>query len=139
MSSFYVNLFIWPCVFILFIAMSMFILPPTCVERVTMGVLLLLTIVIMSLMLDSYTPKATTSISVIGRLIGFTMFMIAFATITSSLVVILDRDRFIYVPIPMWIKDVCVLWCLFRVFFSLSLFLSLINNLLNKIFVCFCF
>ena len=54
--TFYVNLFIWPIVFILFLAMSIFILPPNCVERVTMGSLLILTLVIMSLMLDSYTP-----------------------------------------------------------------------------------
>lgn len=105
-SSFYVNLFVWPCVFILLITMSMFILPPTCVERITMGVLLLLTMVIMSLMLDSYTPKSSSSVSVIGRLIGFTMFMIAWSTLASSLVVILDRDRFTYVAIPMWIKTV---------------------------------
>lgn len=103
-SSFYVNLFVWPSIFILLVTMSMFILPPTCVERVTMGVLLLLTVVIMSLMLDSYTPKASSSVSVVGRLIGFTMFMISWSTLASSLVVILDRDRFTYVAIPMWIK-----------------------------------
>lgn len=105
-SGFYVNLFVWPCIFILFITMSMFILPPTCVERVTLGVLLLLTIVIMSLMLDSYTPKSSTSISLVGRLIGFTMFMISWSTMASSVVVILDRDRFTYSAIPMWIKTV---------------------------------
>lgn len=105
-STFYVNLFIWPCIFILIITMSMFILPPNCVERVTMGVLLLLTMVIMSLMLDSYTPKNSTRVSIIGRLIGFTMFMISWSTIASSIVIILDRDRFTYAAIPMWIKTV---------------------------------
>ena len=32
-STFYVNLFVWPIVFILFVTMSVFILPPSCVER----------------------------------------------------------------------------------------------------------
>lgn len=102
----------------------MFVLPPTCVERVTMGVLLLLTVVIMSLMLDSYTPKSSASMSVIGRLIGFTMFMIAFATIASSVVVILDRERFIYVAIPMWIKDVNKLFLFSFVFVYKLIFVN---------------
>lgn len=107
-SSFYVNLFIWPLIFILFTTMSVFILPPDCIERVTMGILLLLTLVIMSLMLDSYTPKMSTNMSTISRLIGFTMFMVSWSIMASCVVIVMNRDRFIYVPIPMWIKNVTI-------------------------------
>ena len=40
--SFYINLFIWPSLLILMITASIFILPPNCIERITMGVLILL-------------------------------------------------------------------------------------------------
>jgi hypothetical protein len=66
--TFYVNLFIWPLLFILLLTSCLFILPPTCVERVTLGVLLLLSLVVMLLMLESYTPKNSFGgIPVIGK------------------------------------------------------------------------
>jgi hypothetical protein len=66
-SAFFVNMFIWPLVFILFVIMSIFILPPVCVERVVMGVMIILSLNVMLLMLDSYTPKNSfNSWSVIG-------------------------------------------------------------------------
>lgn len=68
-SSFYVNLFIWPLVFMLFVGLVIFILPPSCVERVSMGALLLLSLVVLSLILESFTPKSPSS-SVVGNLIG---------------------------------------------------------------------
>jgi hypothetical protein len=103
-STFYVNLFMWPLVFILFITMGIFLLPPSCVERVTMGVLLLLTLVIMSLMLESYLPKTSTSISIIGRLISFNMFMVTWSTVVSTLIIGIDKDNFVYRAIPSWLK-----------------------------------
>ena len=105
-STFYVNLFIWPLVLILFIAMSIFILPPTCVERASMGVLLLLSLVIMSLMLESYTPKSSSSVSVIGKLIGFSMFMVTWSTVISTLIISIDKDNFVFRNIPPWLKNV---------------------------------
>lgn len=105
-QAFYVNLFIWPMVFILFIAMSVFILPPSCVERVTLGVLLLLSLVVLTLMLESYTPKNSANVSVIGRLIGFCMFMVTCATISSTLIISVDRDSFVYRKVPQWLKNV---------------------------------
>ncbi len=80
--------------------MTLFILPPTCVERVTMGVLLLLTVVIISLMLDSYMPKGATTVTIIGTLIGFTMFMITWTTLFSCLIISIDKDYFVYRNIP---------------------------------------
>ena len=44
-SAFYVNLFVWPLLFLLLVGTCVFILPPTCVERASMGVLLLITLV----------------------------------------------------------------------------------------------
>ena len=67
-STFYVNLFVWPLIFILFLTTCLFVLPPTCVERITLGVLLLLSLVVMLLMLESYTPRNSYSgISIIGK------------------------------------------------------------------------
>lgn len=105
-SSFYVNLFVWPLVFILFIGMSVFILPPSCVERASLGVLLLLSVVILSLMLESYTPKSAASVSIIGKLIGFCLFMITSATVASTLIISVDRDNFVYRNIPSWLRNV---------------------------------
>ena len=116
-STFYVNLFVWPLVFILFIAMSIFILPPTCVERTTMGVLLLLTLVVMSLMLESYTPKSSSSVSVIGKLISFNMFMVTWSTVISTLIISIDKDNFVFRNIPPWLKNV-------RFYFILIKFLN---------------
>ncbi len=56
-SLFYVNMFVWPLVFILFVIMCIFVLPPICVERVVMGVMIILSLIIMLLCLESYTPK----------------------------------------------------------------------------------
>ena len=86
--------------------MSIFILPPNCVERVTMGALLVLSLVIMSLMLDSYTPKSSARISVAGRLIGFAMFMVTWSTVGSTLIVGIDKDMFSIKNIPVWLKNV---------------------------------
>ena len=86
--------------------MTMFILPPACVERVTMGVLLLLSLVIISLMLDTYMPKGATSVTIIGKLIGFTMFMVAWTTFLSCAIVGLDKDYFVYQNIPTWLEKV---------------------------------
>ena len=105
-SSFSVNLFVWPLVFILFIGMSVFILPPSCVERASLGVLLLLSVVILSLMLESYTPKSAASVSIIGKLIGFCLFMITSATVASTLIISVDRDNFVYRNIPSWLRNV---------------------------------
>jgi nicotinic acetylcholine receptor len=105
-SAFYVNLFVWPVVFILFIGMALFILPPNCVERVTMGVLLILTLVIMSLMLDAYTPKSSSKISIIGKLIAYAMFMITWSTCLSTVILSLCKDSFVVNPIPVSLKNV---------------------------------
>ena len=105
-STFYVHLFVYPLIFILFITMSLFILPPSCIERATLGVLLLLSLVIISLMLDSYTPKNSSTISIIGKLIGFTMFMITWSTVISTLIIGIHKDFFIYRTVPIWLKNV---------------------------------
>jgi len=74
-SSFYVNLFIWPLVFFLFLTTCLFILPPSCVERISLGVLLLLSLVVMLLMLESYTPKNSfAGISTVGNLMIYVYF-----------------------------------------------------------------
>lgn len=88
--------------------MTIFILPPTCVERASMGVLLLLSIVLISLMLESYTPKNSTSISVIGKLVGFTMFMITWSTVFSTFTIGIDRDNFTNKTLPNWVKTLMV-------------------------------
>lgn len=78
-SAFYVNLFIWPLIFILFLTMCLFILPPTCVERITLGVLILLSLIVMLLMLESYTPKNSfTAMPVIG------MYLNCFTSLTFN-------------------------------------------------------
>ena len=105
-SSFYTNLFVWPLVLVLFIAMGIFILPPSCVERVSLGVLLMLSLVIISLMLESYTPKAA-GMSVIGHLIGFNMFMVSWATVIATLIISIDKENFLMVKkIPPTLKNV---------------------------------
>lgn len=104
--SFYVNLFIWPIIFILFITTSVFILPPSCVERITLGVLLLMSLVVLSLMLESYTPKTSANVSIIGKLLGFAMFMVTSATVASTLIISVDRDSFVYRSVPEWLKSV---------------------------------
>jgi len=105
-SSFYSHLFINPLLFILLIAMSVFILPPSCMERATMGVLLLLSLVIISLILDMYTPTGSLSISIIGKLIGFTMFMITWSTVVSTLIISIEKDYFVFKTIPTWVEKV---------------------------------
>ncbi len=105
-STFYVNLFVWPLVFIMFIAMSLFILPPSCVERASLGALLILSVVVLSLMLESYMPKSSASVSIIGKLIGFCMFMVTLATVASTLIISVDRDNFVYRHVPEWLKNV---------------------------------
>lgn len=105
-SKFYVNLFIWPLVFILILATSIFILPPNCVERVTMGTLLILSLIIIMLMLDNYTPKSSTRSSVASRLLGFSIFMVTWATVVSTLIVGIDKDMFSVKRIPLWLKNV---------------------------------
>ncbi len=103
---FYVNLFVWPLIFILLLATSIFILPPSCVERVTVGSLLILILVIMSLMLDSYTPKSSSRNSVAGKLIGFAMFMVTWSTVISTCIVSIGKDMFTVKVIPVWLKNV---------------------------------
>jgi hypothetical protein len=103
---FYVNLFVWPLIFILILAMSIFILPPSCVERITMGSLLILVLVIMSLMLDSYTPKSSSRNSIAGRLIGFSMFMVTWSTVISTCIISIEKDMFTIKVIPVWLKNV---------------------------------
>lgn len=71
-----------------------------------MGVLLLLTLVIMSLMLDSYTPKNSINLSIIDNLIAFAMFMVTWSTFTSTLILGLDKDSFTYRQVPVWLKNV---------------------------------
>lgn len=104
--SFYVNLFIWPLLFVLTIASGLFILPPSCVERASMGVLLILSLVVMTLMLETYTPKTSMGSSVIGRLLGFSMFMITWSTVFSTLIISIDKDSFVHRNIPVWLKGV---------------------------------
>ena len=115
-SKFYTHLFVYPILFILFIAMSLFILPAACTERVTMGVLLILSLVIISLMLDTFTPTGSTTISIIGRLIGFTMFMVTWSTVASTLIIGVEKDYFIYKNIPTWLEKVEQLLPLFHYF-----------------------
>ncbi len=88
--------------------MTIFILPPTCVERASMGVLLLLSIVLISLMLESYTPKNSTNVSVIGKLVGFTMFMITWSTVLSTFTIGIDRDNFTNKTLPTWVKTLMI-------------------------------
>jgi hypothetical protein len=88
--------------------MTIFILPPTCVERASMGVLLILSIVLISLMLESYTPKNSTNISVIGKLVGFTMFMITWSTVISTSIIGIDRENFTNKTLPTWLKTLMV-------------------------------
>jgi len=110
-STFYVNLFIWPLIFILFITTTVFILPPTCVERTTMGALLLLSVVILSLMLESYLPNSSANSSVIAKLVGFTMFMVTWSTCVSTFIIALvNMDSFAHRNIPNWIKDVFIIF-----------------------------
>lgn len=105
-SNFYTNLFIWPMIFVLAIATGIFLLPPSCVERISLGALLLLTLVISSLMLESFTPKSPEP-SVISNLIAFDMFMITWSTVLSTLIVSIDKENFLMVKkIPQWAKDV---------------------------------
>lgn len=105
-STFYTNLFIWPMVFVLVIATGIFLLPPSCAERISLGALLLLTLVISSLMLESFTPKSPEP-SVINNLIAFDMFMITWSTVLSTLIVSIDKENFLMVKkIPQWAKDV---------------------------------
>lgn len=102
-ANFYVHLFIWPLVFVLVLGTSMFILPPSCVERISMGILLILTLVVSSLMLDSFTPKSADS-SLIGKLIAFDMFMVTLATVVSTLIITIDKENFLMVrKIPQWV------------------------------------
>jgi len=71
-STFYVNLFVWPIVFILFVTMS----------------------------------ETTANVSIIGKLIGFCMFMVTSATVASTLIISVDRDNFVYRTIPSWLRNV---------------------------------
>jgi nicotinic acetylcholine receptor, invertebrate len=105
-SKFYVNLFIWPQIFILIIATSVFILPPNCVERTTMGVLLLLSLIIMTLMLESYLPKNSGSISTIGKLIAFSIFMVTWSTVLSTLIIAINCESFVTRSISPFIRKV---------------------------------
>lgn len=105
-SAFYVNLFIWPLVFVLVLGVGVFILPACCVERVSMGVLLLLSLVILSLMLENITPKSANP-SVIARLISFDMFMLTLATVISTLIISIHKDNsLILTKIPQWLKNI---------------------------------
>ncbi|CAF0740801.1 unnamed protein product [Brachionus calyciflorus] len=126
-AKFYENLFIWPLMFILIIQSCVFILPPTCIERASMGVLLLLTLVIMSLMLDSYTPKNSVSLSVIDNLIGFSMFMVTWSTFVSTLIIGLDKDTFTYRPIPTRLKNI-----LLKYIGKITFKYGTLNKILNK-------
>ncbi len=117
-SSFYKNLFVWPLVFVLAIATGIFILPPSCVERVSMGVLLLLTLVISSLMLESFTPKSAEP-SVISNLIAFDMFMVTWSIVISTLIISIDKENFLMVKkIPQWARDVNIFLIYHQGFFS---------------------
>lgn len=102
-ANFYVHLFIWPLIFVLYLGTCIFILPTSCVERVTMGVLLILTLVICSLMLESFTPKSADP-SIVGKLIAFDMFMITLATVISTLIISIDKENFLMIKkIPRWL------------------------------------
>lgn len=105
-SAFFVNLFIWPLIFILFLITCIFILPPSCVERVTLGTLLLLSLIMMLLMLDLYTPKNSVSgWPVVGKLIMLNMFMATISTLVSSLIIGMSRDAFMVKKVPPMAKN----------------------------------
>lgn len=126
-SKFYVNLFIWPLVFILFLGSSVFILPPSCVERISTGVFLLLALVIMSLMMDSFTPKSA-NLSVIGGLIEFNMFMITWAILVSTLIISIDKENFLMVKkIPQWLKNLLLKY-IGKIVFKQETLQNLFNN-----------
>mgnify|MGYP001810855700 CR=1 FL=1 len=104
--KFYLNLFIWPIIFILFVGSGLFVLPPSCIERVTMGALLMLSLVIMFMMLESYTPRSSSNInSVLTQLIVFSLFMISLSTFASTTIMSIDKNAIVYRAVPMWLKD----------------------------------
>jgi len=105
-SGFYVNLFVWPLVLVLALGSGVFVLPAACVERVSLGVMLLLALVVMSLMMEATAPKSAEP-SVVGRLISFDMLMLTLATVLSTLVISVDKESFLMVrKTPQWLKNV---------------------------------
>lgn len=105
-SPFYVHLFIWPLVLLLILGGSVFILPPSCVERVSVGVLLLLALTVLSLTLETFSPRAANP-SIIAKLVSFDMFMLTLATVLSTLIVSVDKENFLMVrKVPQWTKNV---------------------------------
>ena len=100
------NLFIWPLVFILVLGSAVFLLSPSCVERVSMGVFLLLVLVLISLMESSLTPKCPES-SIIANLISFGLVLITLSVCMSTLIISVEKENFLMIrKTPEWLKKV---------------------------------
>ncbi|XP_047000668.1 neuronal acetylcholine receptor subunit alpha-7-like [Schistocerca americana] len=99
-----------PCVLISSMALLGFTLPPDSGEKLTLGVTILLSLTVFSLLVANVLPQTSDAVPLIGTYFNCIMFMVASSVVLTVVVLNYHHRTADIHEMPQWIKSVFLQW-----------------------------
>ncbi|XP_069672320.1 neuronal acetylcholine receptor subunit alpha-7-like isoform X6 [Periplaneta americana] len=99
-----------PCVLISSMALLGFTLPPDSGEKLTLGVTILLSLTVFSLLVAQVLPQTSDAVPLIGTYFNCIMFMVASSVVLTVVVLNYHHRTADIHEMPQWIKSVFLQW-----------------------------